>query len=85
MKHSELIKPLQNLLVGHKYTLILRHSWKYKNAVTRLKRTNYSIFYFVAPLSRCIEPTSSGVRHYSSLLDNDVYVSSSLESHHILF
>jgi hypothetical protein len=85
MKHSELIKSVQNLLVGHKYTLNLRYNFKYKNAITRLKRTNYSIFYFIAPLTRCIEPTSSGLRHYLSLLDNDVYVSSSLESHHFLF
>ena len=84
MKNSELIKFLQNLLVGHKYAFILRHNLNYKNVLTRLKRTNYSMFHFIASLTQCIEPTSSGVRH-SSLLDNDIYVSSSLESHHFLF
>lgn len=83
MKYSELIKFLQNLLVGHKYALILRHSFNHKNVLTKLKCTNY-FFYLIASLTQCIEPTSSGV-HHSSLLDNDVYVSSSLESHHFLF
>lgn len=84
MKHSELIKFLQNLLVGHKYALILCHSLNYKNVLTRLKRTNYFYFYFIAPLTQYTEPTSSWVSH-SSLLDNDVYVSSLLERHHFLF
>jgi hypothetical protein len=84
MKHSELIKFLQNLYVGHKYALILCHNLNYKNVLTRRNRTNYFYFYLIASLTQYTEPTSSWVRH-SSLLDNDVYVSSSLESYHFLF
>jgi hypothetical protein len=71
MKHSELIKSRQNLRMGHKYALILLHSLNYKNVLLRLKRTNYFFFYFIATLTQCIEPSSSGARN-SSLLDNDI-------------
>jgi hypothetical protein len=74
VKNGELGMSLQNLLIGHKYALILRYSLKFKIFITRLKRTDYCIVYLIASLTRCIGPTSSGVRHYLSLLDNDVYV-----------
>lgn len=83
MKHSELIRFLQNLLVGHKYALILRHSLNYKNILTRQKRTFFLFHCSIDSVYWAL--FLGGTVHHSSLLHNDVYVSSPLESRYFLF